>query len=225
VKSEFLNIASHELRTPLTTLKLTVHQVASSIAAGEPARELHLARMDRQIARLSRMAGDLLDVSRLERGTLVVRPVPTDLRALVEETVLDLRPMAESRPLVLHVPDQPVPAHVDPDRVRQVLGNLVDNALKYSPPRAPIDVTLAAEDGWAQIGVRDSGAPFLPEQRARLFLPFARLRSPHHQEGLGLGLYLSREIAERHGGTLAVESDEEHGNCFVLALPREPRAS
>jgi PAS domain S-box-containing protein len=223
-KGEFLNIASHELRTPLTTLRLTVHQVTNDVAGGLPIGERHLTRMDRQLSRLTRMVADLLDVSRLERGTLTLRPTVLDLTLLLAEAVEELRPAAEPQRLELGLPSAPLPLLVDADRIRQVISNLVDNALKYTPPHTPVRVSLSTTEAGARVEVRDFGKPLTPEQRQRLFLPFVRLGSPHHQEGLGLGLYISREIASRHGGTLEVHSDED-GNTFSFELPNAPPAS
>jgi len=220
-KGEFLNIASHELRTPLTTLRLTVHQLTNDLAGGLPVGDRHLSRMGRQLSRLTRMVADLLDVSRLERGTLALRPTELDLVLLLTEAVDELRPPGEPNRLELLLPVSPLPLLVDSDRIRQVISNLVDNALKYTPAHSPVRVSLTATARGARVDVHDCGEPLTPDQRQRLFLPFVRLGSPHHQEGLGLGLYISREITSRHGGTLDVRSDEG-GNTFYLELARDP---
>jgi signal transduction histidine kinase len=184
----------------------------------------HLGRMDRQIARLSRMVTDLLDVSRLERGTLRIRPVELELKQLVTEAVEELRPLSLERLLAPSLPEEAARVSADPDRIRQVLSNLVDNALKYTPADARVQVSLTLRDGTARVEVHDHGAAIPEAELKKLFSPFVRLRSAHHQEGLGLGLYISREIVARHGGRTGVTSAEGTGSVFFFELPLLARA-
>ncbi len=218
-KSDFLNIASHELRTPLTSLRLTVHQLRRDTLQGKAIGELHLARIDRQLARLTRMVNDLMDVSRLDRGVVVIQPRRIDLAALVADTVEEFRLVAPSRKLDAQVPAESVQIEADPDRIRQVLANFLDNALKYTPPDAPVKVELEKLDGRARLTVTDRG-PGIPEcERELLFTRFFRAQSPLHQEGLGLGLYISQEIIHRHAGVIGVEGAEGGGSTFFFELP------
>lgn len=222
-KSEFLNIASHELRTPLTALRLVLQKSRRGLAANQPVSESSLARMERYADRLTRMAGDLLDASRLERGTLHILHQPFDLRALVHDVTEDFRLQdGERRRLDVTLPEAPVPVSADRHRLEQVLANLLDNAFKYTPRDTPVRVRLEAGPSSARVSIRDEGPGISSEDQARLFQRFQRVASSIHQPGLGLGLYISREIIERHGGTLDVRSAPGGGTVFSFQLPLEP---
>ena len=139
------------------------------------------------------MVNDLLDVSRLDRGVVAFHPIRLDLAALVSETMDEFRLLVGARELELHLPDRPVPAEADPDRIRQVLLNFLDNALKYTPSHGPVAVALTTTNGSARVEVTDRG-PGIPEDEwDLLFTRFFRVQSPIHQEGLGLGLYIARD--------------------------------
>jgi PAS domain S-box-containing protein len=221
-KSEFLDIAAHELRTPLTSLHLVLTQAQRQLEARQPVSDVTLvSRMERYTARLTRLAGDLLDASLLERGQLEVRFHPVDLRALVVDVVDDFRQRYTQRPLELELGADVAWVEGDEDRLEQVLANLLDNALKYTPPEARVTVRLACWDGAFRVSVTDEGPGIPPEERARLFQRLRRLSSSVHQPGLGLGLYLSRDLIQRHGGTLDVHaSPGRPGITFFFELPR-----
>jgi PAS domain S-box-containing protein len=222
-KSEFLNIASHELRTPLTSLHLVLTQARRQLERDEPVPDVMLvSRMERYTHRLNRLAGDLLDASRLERGQFQMRPRPVDLRALVSDVAGDFRQQHPRRRLEVELPEDFAWVGADRDRVEQVLANFLDNAMKYTPAEARVTVRLSTWEGSFRVSVSDEG-PGLPEdEQARLFQRFQRLDSTIHQPGLGLGLYISREIIERHGGTLGVHGHPhgQPGITFFFALPR-----
>lgn len=225
IKSEFLNIASHELRTPLTTLRLTFHEVERGLAEGRVLDPCHLTRIDRQLSRLTRMVADLLDVARLEKGTLALRPREIDLRALVAETVDDFRPIAGARSLKEALPPSPVWISGDADRLRQVLAQLIDNALMDTHPETPVEVRLAVHGETVRVSVADHG-PLIPaEEQTQLFAPALRLPSEHSQEGLRKGLYLSRQIVQGHGGEIGIDSAPGRGNTFSVDLPRARRTA
>jgi PAS domain S-box-containing protein len=221
-KSEFLNIASHELRTPLTSLHLVLTQARRTLDKGEPVSDATLvARMERYTGRLNRLAGDLLDASRLERGQLHIRPQPVDLRALVADVADDFRHQHPQRRLDVELPEGVAWVGADRDRIEQVLANLLDNAMKYTPREARVAVRVAQWDGTFRVSVTDEGPGIPLEEQERLFQRFHRLSSSIHQPGLGLGLYISREIIRRHGGTLGVFSTPgSPGITFFFELPR-----
>jgi PAS domain S-box-containing protein len=222
-KSEFLNIASHELRTPLTSLHLVLTQARRQLEREEPVSDVTLiSRMERYTGRLTRLAGDLLDASRLERGQFELRPCPVDLRALVSDVAGDFRQQHPHRRLEVELPADVAWVGADRDRLEQVLANLLDNAMKYTPPEAPVAVRLSPGEGGFRVSVSDEGPGIPEDERARLFQRFHRLSSALHQPGLGLGLYISREIIERHGGTLGVHGHPpgQPGVTFFFALPR-----
>jgi signal transduction histidine kinase len=221
-KSEFLDIAAHELRTPLTSLHLVLTQARRQLEARQPVSDVTLvSRMQRYTTRLTRLAGDLLDASRLERGHMELRLQPVDLRALVVDVVGDFRLQHAPRPLELELCADVAWVEGDRDRLEQVLANLLDNALKYTPPEARVCVRLASWAGSFRVSVTDEGPGIPPEERAFLFRRFHRLSSSVHQAGLGLGLFLSRDFIQRHGGTLDVHaSPGRPGITFFFELPR-----
>ena len=221
-KSEFLNIAAHELRTPLTSLRLVLTQARRQLEARQPVSDVTLvSRLERYTARLTRLAGDLSDASQLERGQLELRFQPVDLRALVLEVVDDFRQQHDRRSVEVELCEDVAWVEADRDRLQQVLANLLDNALKYTPPEARVAVRLSAGDGSWRVSVIDEGPGIPPEERALLFQRFQRLSSSIYQPGLGLGLYLSRDLIQRHGGTLDVHtSPGRPGITFFFELPR-----
>jgi signal transduction histidine kinase len=167
--------------------------------------------------RLNTMIGDLLDVARLEQGLFALNRAPVDFVALAQEVVQAAR--GPETTIHVRAPDELV-AQVDATRVRQALENLLANALRYSPAEEPIEVTIAREardtGAWAVITVRDRGPGIAPERMPALF---DRFQTGPGSDGLGLGLYLVRGIAEAHGGTVEAESTPGSGAAFRLALP------
>jgi two-component system CheB/CheR fusion protein len=219
-RARFLTIASHELRTPLTTLMLLLQQATRRPERLQAARDGLLERMLKQARWLATMAEDLLDVSRLEHDRLVLRKQRLDLRSLVAEVVSGFQARESERHLGLELPSVPVCVDADPPRTEQVLSNLLENALQYSPPGTPVEVRLTLREGVARVSVKDEGPGISEEDRERLFKPFGRLgEAGQGAPGLGLGLYLSRQIAELEGGELRAEPASGRGSTFSLYLP------
>ncbi|EPX63764.1 sensor histidine kinase [Cystobacter fuscus DSM 2262] len=217
-KAQFLGIASHELRTPLTSLLLLLQQGARR--TGEACGGELLNRMLRLARRLAVLVEDLLEVSRLEHDQIVMRPTHIDLRTIVADVVADFRARAPTRPLSLRLP--PAPAYVEADtlRVVQVLSNLLENAIKYSLEGAPVEVRLELVEATARVWVSDQGPGIPEERRAQLFTPFGRLREAGQDSpGLGLGLYISRQLAELQGGKLELAPSRGEGTTFTFTLP------
>ncbi len=229
VREEFLAIASHELKTPLTSLHLDVLFLRRLLGATDqklreelPSR---IERVARQTTRLTALVNSLFDVSRLSSGMLTLVRADVELGELVQEVVERLAPEAAQARCVLNV-EAPHPIHGQWDRLRleQVVTNLLGNAIKYGAG-APVDLLVDTVDGLARLRVRDRGTGIPPEAQARIFGRFERAASPQHFGGLGLGLYISRQIAEAHGGTLGVESTPGQGSTFILMLPLESPGS
>lgn len=227
-RDSFLSVASHELNTPLTSLSLSVLALQRALlrtAQGlQPAEvaEAKLASVQRQVARMTKLVHELLDVSRITAGKLQLEPEEVDLVVLAREMVArfadDLsRAGCELR---LEVPPSVV-GFWDPLRVEQVLQNLVSNAIKYGRGR-PIKVRIDADERWARLVVRDEGIGISPEGQARLFQRFERLASERHYGGFGLGLWIVKQIVEALGGTIHVESELGKGSVFTVELPRRP---
>jgi len=222
-REAFLAAAAHELRTPLTSLRGFVQLLGRELRrAGPPDRERAartLARVEQQTDRLGRLIARLLDTARLDADRLELEWDDVDLAALAADAVRAAELGADAGRLGFTGPSA-LPLRADALRLEQVLVNLLDNALKYAP-EGPIAVEVDAPDAaTARVRVRDRGPGVPPEHRARLFERFAQVPQDERRGGLGLGLYLSRQIAERHGGRLEAAFPPEGGTCFTLTLPR-----
>ncbi|HVU50310.1 MAG TPA: HAMP domain-containing sensor histidine kinase [Polyangia bacterium] len=214
-----LGSAAHELKNGLGPLGMTLQLIERKALAGEavPPQDLSFARA--QVRRLSHLVNDLLDVTHLDTDHFPLRPRAADLTATIGEAV-DVFQRGNVRQIARALPASPLLATFDPDRVVQVVLNLLENAAKYAPLPAPISVTLARTGGGARVEVRDGGPGLPPEAQSRLFDRFVRARADGDgTRGLGLGLYLCRAIVERHAGTIGVESEPGKGATFWFELP------
>jgi CheY-like chemotaxis protein len=231
-KDEFISMLAHELRNPLAPLLTSLHILRQ--AGADPAiREEVIDRMERQTRHLSRLVDDLLDVSRIARGTIQLRPERVDLARLVRTTAEDLRARLEQQALSLTVdtPQIPVWVHGDATRLIQSLTNLLDNAAKFSESGGHIRVRLTREDepGHAVVAITDTGMGITPEMLPRLFSPMTQAdRSLDRAHGgLGLGLAVVKGLVELHGGQVEAASEGSGlGATFTIRLPleREPAA-
>lgn len=217
-RDDFLSIASHELRTPLTSLLLATEQVVrGTSAAALPPQTVRLVQnVRKQAQRLVRLVDGLLDVARIQSGHLELDLEEMDLVEVVTEVVMRLEGGRSG--IVLHTPG-PVIGTWDRSRLDQVATNLISNAIKYGRGN-PIDVTVRADEEIARLEVRDRGIGIDVEHVARLFRRFERAVSSRQYGGLGLGLFIVRQIVEMHGGTVTVESVPEQGSTFTVTLPR-----
>ncbi|WAS86579.1 MULTISPECIES: sensor histidine kinase [unclassified Corallococcus] len=229
IRDQFLSMASHELRTPLTPLKATLDLLIRQLGAGQgmnPERQRDtIARLNRQVDRLTRLIGDMLDVSRLQSGRFTLTVAPMDVVALAREVVERIQSTRPEREglLSLDVPDGPLMGQWDEQRLEQLVTNLVENALRYSPPGTPVVLRVREEPDGVRMEVEDRGIGIPGESLPQLFTPFFRARNAaeHYAGGLGLGLAICREIVERHGGRIGARSDGPgKGTCFTVWLPR-----
>jgi len=222
-RDRFISIASHELKTPLTSIKGMAQLLIRAHNADriDPSRlGRQLTTIDTQAERLQDLIDDLLDISRIQSGRLELRTEPCDLAAIVKEVATSL---PEDRRLrVRMTADQPVPGAWDPMRLEQVARNLLDNALKYSAPETTVDARVIADGTDAVLTVVDHGIGIPSDAMTTLFEPFSRASNAGQRDGtgLGLGLYITRQIVERHSGTISVESVEGEGSTFTVRLPR-----
>ena len=220
-KDRFIASASHELRTPVTNLKMRLY-----LARHQPDKvEEHLAAIENSTNHMMNLVENLLDVSRFERGLIVLHPERVTLQELVEQVVEDQRLIAEERSISLgsDVPDAPIAAFVDPDRILQVIANLVTNAINYTPANGRVLVKLLREGqngrDQAVIAVKDTGIGIPSEAAAHIFEPFFRGAGQASVKGTGLGLTIVREIVSLHGGEVAVQSEIGAGSTFFVRLP------
>ncbi len=225
-KSEFLDIAAHEMRGPLNPLRVLVQHGLRRLDQGLPVERGSLQRMLRQADRLADMVEHLLDTSRAQRGALAFNPVRLDLRPLVAEMVEDFRRQVPERTISYAQPERPAVSEVDPKRIEEVVANLLDNALKYSPQGSPVEVEVALlPRGTVRVSVTDHGPGIPLADQQRLFTRFYRVSSKTtlRQPGLGLGLYLCRKIVEWHGGKIECLSTPGEGCTFAFTLPAPGR--
>ena len=223
IRDEFISVAAHELRTPLTTLYARLQLVERRLTRNEldPAIVLRDITLVRQAAdRLKGLINRLLDISRIKSGQLQLERVTTDLKTMLE-TIASMLAETSGRQITVSAtgPRETYEASVDAVRLEEVVVNLVDNAVKYSPAGTPIDVELTTTPDMACIAVRDHGQGIAGEERTRIFEPFHR--SSATAPGVGLGLHIAREISELHGGTLTLEAPADGGSRFVVRLPRD----
>lgn len=219
---QMLNVVSHELKTPLTSIKALAQVSYRRARRGKPVDERHLERLEQDVTRMERLVNDLLDAGRLETGNLTLDLERIDLASVCEQTVEDAM-AASGRVVTLRLPPVPVEVVADAVRIAQVLTNLLSNALKYSPTDTPVILSLRREDGMARVEVTDTGPGIAAEALPRLFNRF--YRAPGAQVlhgsgiGLGVGLYISQRLIERHGSRITVESAPGHGATFAFTLP------
>src|SRR6185369_11395951 len=173
-----------------------------------------------------RMIHDLLDATRAETGKLVIAAAQLDLAEVVADTVRGLQPLAAEKGITLEIAvPESLPAFADAQRVRQVLTNLVDNALKFTPSGGRVRVVAEADADAAVVRVADTGCGIAPEAIERIFERLHQEGAGRHQRGLGLGLFISRALVEAQGGHMAVESRPNAGSVFRFTLPRRPSRS
>jgi len=220
MKTEFLSIASHELRTPLTPLALLLQRSRRQVAQGLRVGEETFTRMERQVERLTRLVEGLLDVSRLIRGVLVLERCRLDLRETISHVVEDFRDRTPDRAFGLDLPDAPVPVFADATRIEQALSNLLDNAVRYTPPGSPIEVALRVSGERVEAAVIDHG-PGIAEELQQQLLSGVLVTDtrPTRQAGLGLGLFIAQRLVALHGGTLAFRTERGKGSTFSFTLP------
>lgn len=224
-KTRFLNMAAHELATPLTPLRLqltTMLRDEETKSIG-PRTRRRLQLLERNVLRLQRLSLDLLEASRLGGGTMALDKKDIDLRDVIEDVIEMCRPLAVEGQVALEVVEgEPVPIHGDADRLGQVIWNLCNNSLKFTPPGGRVKLACLREGDDAFVTVEDTGPGMTEQQQAELFQPFTQFHQhiAGKTKGSGLGLFISRGIAEQHGGALTCTSPGEgQGATFMLRLP------
>jgi PAS domain S-box-containing protein len=222
----FLSIAAHELKTPLTALLLQAQMLQRRAQRSEilPAREQHMLQViTDQAHRLDRLIAALLDISRIERGQLSLSREPVDLGALVQRVVAEVQPISEQHTITCEALNDGLIVDGDELRLEQVIQNLLQNAIKYSPDGGPVAVTMARQDGMVCVSVTDRGIGIPEEAFPQLFERFYRApnANPHQISGMGIGLYVVKEIVRLHGGSVTATCPAAGGSRFTVCLPTD----
>lgn len=224
-KSEFLRLAAHELRGPVAVLRGYVSLLADGSLGRLPEPAAHaLPILNGKLREVNLMVDQMLDTARMEDNRLQLTMRRQDLRGLLRESVESITHLATpAHRIVVDIDRRPAVAVVDRGRIAIVLTNLIQNAIKYSPDGGEIRCRLRAEAATAAIAITDSGIGVAAADLPRLFTRYGRVASDSHGiPGTGLGLYLSRELARRHGGDILVETSPGSGSTFTLRLPLAP---
>ena len=225
MKLDFVSMAAHELRTPLTVIIGYAELLNSEIGEKlSPEHQEHLHRLSYNASNLGTLIDNLLNVSRIERGSYKIEPVPVDLLSLVRNTVTDMVDQANSKgqKLIFTEPDEKVPLVLaDQSRINQVLTNLITNAITYTPVGESITVSISRKDSFVGVTVKDTGIGIPKEALSKLFTKFFRVSSVLEQgsKGTGLGLFISKSIISMHGGDISVDSELGKGSTFIFTLP------
>jgi len=219
--NEFIAMLAHELRNPLAPIRTAVHMM-ERLPAGDPTQAEMRRTIERQSTHLMRILDDMLDIARVTRGKLSIEQVRVDLADVVARAVEVALAAGERHDLKVELPDEPLVVTGDPARLAQVVGNLLTNAIRYTPPGGSIWIKGRREGDEALLSVRDTGRGIPAENLETIFGMFVQGKDPIHRVGggLGVGLALARRITEMHGGRLVVASEGEgKGSEFTLCLP------
>jgi PAS domain S-box-containing protein len=224
--SEFIAVLAHELRNPLAPIRTAINVIAAS-PADSPARDEMYKVIGRQTSQLSRIVDDMIDISRVTRGEMQVERVPIDLSDVVQQGVETAAPLIQAgrHKLELHISEQPLRVEGDARRLSQIVTNLLNNAARYTPEGGRVTVGTYIEDRCAVLKVADTGRGIAADSLRSIFDMFVHGRPAIERVGggLGIGLALSRKIAELHNGSLTVHSEGENkGSAFTLRLPLAP---
>jgi PAS domain S-box-containing protein len=218
-KDEFIGLASHELKTPLTSIQAYL-QILNGELSDERRKEF-LRRAAQQVKKINGLVSDLLDISKIQAGQLRFDPSPFDLNQLVLDAIELIRSANHQYNITFRSEVGVLIIQGDAQRIEQVIINLLTNAIRYSNRSYDIDVHLSKQEGTAKVAVRDQGIGIAADQLEQIFSRFYRVGENRNASGLGLGLYLSQQIIDRHGGRIWAESQPGQGSVFYFTLPIE----
>jgi len=221
-REEFLGIVSHDLRNELAGVAMSVASIIQCAPQDDAGRRIFRSatNIQRIALRMSRLLGDLLDVTSIEAGTLKIVPGTHDVRRVVEEALESFQAVAAAKDIVLaaEVTAESTSRKFDHHRIHQVLGNLLTNALRFSPEGSKVTIRVERQGSEVRVSVSDNGAGIAPDRLEAIFEQFAR--GPRaDRKGLGLGLYIAKRIVEAHGGRIWAESVPGEGSTFCFTLP------
>ena len=222
-KNDFIKMANHELKTPVTTIKGYV-QLLKKMRGNSEDQFLNnsLATIENQVNKLNNLIGDLLDISRMENGDLPLVRRPFSLAKLVTETIEDIKAAESSHEINFKLNNtEDIEVNGDKERITQVLNNLLTNAIKYSPNSKKVNVEISLEEKQAVVSVEDFGIGMNQDELSRIFERFYRVSGKNEETfpGFGIGLFIVKDILNRHNGNIWVESEKESGSKFYFSLP------
>ncbi|MGD9116673.1 MAG: MASE3 domain-containing protein [Dehalococcoidia bacterium] len=221
LKDDFIGLVSHELRSPMTVITGAVNTVLTEAERLSPEETQQLLRdAAAESETLSNLLSNLLELSRVQAQRLVLHSEAIDVKKTVRESVDKVKRQYGSHKFVIRLPRHLPPVYADPLRLERILYNLLENAVKYSPPGGKVTVSAQLQGEQMVIGVSDRGIGISPADQAKLFGPFQRLeKRPDGVRGIGLGLMVCRRLVEAHGGNIWVESEPGHGSTFYFTMP------
>lgn len=220
LQTALLNSISHDLRTPLVSITGALSTLLQDPSRLDPeTRKELLENAHDESEHLNRLVGNLLDMTRVEAGTLKANPKPSELRDVIGASLQQLKEKAEKRDIRIHIPHGLPEIPMDFSLMMRVFVNLIDNALKYSPPVAPVEITAKLLEDQVRIEIRDSGFGVSQEDLKRIFDKFYRAVKPKQITGTGLGLSICKGIVEAHRGAIWAENNSGRGTTFIVTLP------
>jgi PAS domain S-box-containing protein len=222
MKSEFISVASHELRTPMTSIKGSVDLILGG-CVGEVSPEAHelLEVAHSACDRMIRLINNILDLSKIEAGQIQLRVEQIDLTKVVERSLRGMDTLAAQAGITLKSSFQSglPPVEADRDRMEQVITNLVSNAIKFSPAKGEVEISVSADNQWVRCSVSDQGCGIAEKDLSRIFGKFQQAGLPQRGAGTGLGLAITHALVSEHKGKIWVDSQVGKGSCFVFCLP------
>jgi two-component system phosphate regulon sensor histidine kinase PhoR len=221
----FLGNISHDLRTPLASLQAMIETLQDGALDDHAAAQDFLSRMDAEVQGLSRLVSELLELSRIESGRLSLHPAPTDLGSLLTTVARRMEAQAEQREITIDVivPATMPTVMIDGPRIEQVLLNLLQNALTFTPRGGRITLGVTVHDDQVAISVQDTGIGIAPEDLPHIFDRFYKVDRARSGGGTGLGLAIAKHLVERHNGQIRAESEPENGTTVTFTLPISER--
>jgi len=226
MRREFVGNISHELRTPLAAIKAIVDTLRDGAISDREAAEDFLNRLDVEVDGMTQMVNELIELSRIETGKIRLKLEPANLNALVEEVMARLRPQADRQQLSLSAELSPglAPVQADRERIRQVITNIIHNAIKFTPSGGRIVVSTKIDGQSAIAQVSDTGIGISKEDLPHIFERFFKADKSRATSGTGLGLAIAKHTIQIHGGKVWVQSEEGKGSIFGFSLPLTPGA-
>jgi two-component system sensor histidine kinase KdpD len=220
LQSALLSSISHDLRTPLVSITGTLTTLQENdLGLDDATRKELLETASEEAARLNRIVGNLLDMTRMEAGTLRISKRPSELRDVLGASLEQLKEQIGQRVIRINIPRDFPEIPIDFSLMMKAFYNLLDNAVKYSPPDAPVDINARANRDQAEIEIRDRGVGIPGGDLKRIFEKFYRAEKPHRVSGTGLGLSISKGIIEAHGGEIVARNNPDTGATFIITLP------